>query len=62
MQKSVTFVAKGQSLYEMTSPEIQQQGKRQFGAQIEVINEKIMNAEDIITNFHNKEETRIIFR
>ncbi|OVY24904.1 HlyD family secretion protein [Klebsiella quasipneumoniae subsp. quasipneumoniae] len=53
------LVAKGQSLYEIDISRNTTTGNVST-AQIEVINEKIANAEDIITKLsHNKEETRL---
>ena len=53
------LVAKGQSLYEIDISRKTTTGNVST-AQIEVINEKIANAEDIITKLsHNKEETRL---
>lgn len=53
------LVAKGQSLYEIDISRNTTTGNVST-AQIEVINEKIANAEDIITKpSHNKEETRL---
>ncbi|MDR8357692.1 HlyD family secretion protein, partial [Acinetobacter baumannii] len=50
---------KGQSLYEIDISRNTTTGNVST-AQIEVINEKIANAEDIITKLsHNKEETRL---